>query len=322
MAGEVHAHRLVPRENEPEARAYQERCHEERYGRMAEGENEICNYVQCHAGTHKVDQVAPVDEPAGHDAVQDKPCSNERVEPAGTSDAEFLRVERDVVRDGPVGEPHENEVHELRDGAGQEETVERERCVRLFLFAGDVQCLHENEADDTQDNGNRENYGVTEGLVQEHACHRAGREREIHANPEITDAFPAAACGERVDGHRVASGTRNPEEESVGEPHCGKDRQYAYGLVAQEACGEREECPEIQGLAAEGIHEESCEGPAGECSDGIERDDEPCGRVVGLELLDDVKREDRQQLVETEEQQKVRGGDRHEIARPQCGFLV
>ena len=231
VAGEVHAHRLVPGEYEPEARANQERCHEKRYRRMAEGENEICNYVQCHAGTHQVNQVAPVDEAARHDAVQDKPCGNKRVEPAGTSDAEFFRVERDVVRDGPVGEPYEDEVHELRDGAGEEEPVERERCMRFFLFAGDVQCLHENEADDAERDRNDKNDGVAEGLVQEHTRHRAGRECEIHANPEITDAFPAAACGERVDGHRIACGTRNPEEEAVGEPHCGKDRQYAYGLV-------------------------------------------------------------------------------------------
>ena len=321
VAGEVHAHRLVTREYKPEARANQERSHEERYGRMAEGENEICNYVQCHACTHKVNQVAPVDEPAGHDAVQDKPCGNKRVEPAGPSDAEFLRVERDVVRDGPVGEPHEDEVHELRDGAGEEETVERKRRMRFLFLAGDVQCLHENEADDTQDDGNREHDGVPEGLVQEHACHRAGRECEIHANPEITDAFPAAACRERVNGHRIACGTRNPEEETVGEPHCGKDRQNAYGLVAQEARGEREERPEVKRLAAEGIHEESGEGPAGERTDGIERDDKTCSRIVRRELLDDVQREDRQQLVETEEQQKVRGGDRHEVACPECWFL-
>ncbi len=255
---------------------------------MAEGENEICNYVQSHAGTDEVNQVAPVDEAAGHDAVQDKSCGDERVEPAGAPDAEFLRVERDVVCDGPVGEPDEDEVHELRDGAGEEETVERERRVRLFLLAGNLKRLHKNESDDAQDNRNRKYDGVPEGLVQEHACHRSGRECEIHADAEIADAFAAAACGERVDGYRVACGTRNSEEETVRKTYSGKDWQYAYGLVAQKARGKREECPEVQRLAAEGVHEESGEGPAGERADGVERDDEACGRVVGRELLDDV----------------------------------
>lgn len=235
-----------------------------------------------------MNQVAPVDEPAGHDAVQDKPCSDKRVKPAGTSDAEFLRVERDVVRDGSVGEPHEDEVHELRNGAGEEEPVERERCMRFFLLAGNLQRLHENEPDDAQDNRNRKYDGVPEGLVQEHACHRAGRKREIHADAEIADAFAAAACGERVDGYRVACGTRNSEEETVRKTYGGKYRQKGHRLVAQETCGKREERPEVQRLAGKRIYEESGEGPAGERADGVERDDEACGRVVGRELLDDV----------------------------------
>ena len=321
VAGEVHAHRLVPRENEPEACANQERSDEERRGRMAEGEQKVRNHIEGHACTHQVYKVTAVDEAACGDAVDDKPCGDERIEPAGTSDAQFLRVERDVVRDGPVGEPHEDEVHELRDGAREEEPVERKRCVRLFLLAGNVQCLHENEPDDAERDRNDKHDGVAEGLVQEHTRHRAGREREIHANPEITDAFPAAACGERVDGHRVARGTRNPEEEAVGKAHCGKNRQKGHRLVAQETCGKREERPEVQRLAGKRIHEETREGPAGECPDGVERDDEPCSCVVGLELLDDVQREDRQQLVETEEQQKICCRASREVACPECWFL-
>lgn len=321
VAGEVHAHRLVSREYEPEARADEEcRC-EEGDGRVAKGEQEVRDDVERHAGAHQVNQVAAVNQAPGHNAVQDEPCRDERIEPAGTSDAQFLRVERDVVRDGPVGEPHEDEIHELRDGAGEEEPVERKRCVRFFLLAGNVQCLHENEADDAERDGNDKHDGVAEGLVQEHTRHRAGREREIHANPEITDAFPAAACGERVDGHRVARGTRNPEEEAVGKAYCGKNRQKGHRLVAQETCGKREERPEVKRLAGERIHEETREGPAGESPDGVERDDEPSGCVVGLELLDNVERQNRQQLVETEEQQEVRGGDRDEVACPESWFL-
>lgn len=288
---------------------------------MAKGEQKVGDDVERHAGAHQVNQVAAVNQAPGHYAVQDEPCRDERIEPAGTSDAQFLRVERDVVRDGPVGEPHEDEIHELRDGAGEEEPVKRKRRMSLFLLARNVQGLHENEPDDAERNRDDEHDGVAEGLVQEHTRHRAGREREIHANPEITDAFPAAACGERVDGHRVACGTRNPEEEAVGKAHCGKYRQEGHRLVAQKACGKREERPEVQRLAGKRIHEETREGPAGECPDGVERDDEPRGGVVGLELLDNVERENREQLVKAEKQQEVRGGDRHEVACPECGFL-
>ena len=207
VAGEVHAHRLVTREYEPEARADEECRDKEGRGRMAEGEDEVRNYVQCHAGTHQVNQVAAVNQAPGHYAVQDKPCGDERIEPSGTSDAKFLGVERDVVGDGAVGETDEDEVHELRDGAREEKAVERKRGVGLLFFGGDLEGLHQNKPDDAERDGDDKHDGVAEGLVQEHACHRAGREREIHANPEIADAFPAAACGERVDGHRVARST-------------------------------------------------------------------------------------------------------------------
>lgn len=101
-----------------------------------------------------------------------------------------------------------------------------------------------------------------------------------------------------------------------------EERDEPERLVADKAQGEREECPEVQRLAAEGIYEEAREGPAGERADGVERDDDACGRVVGLELLDDEHREDGQQLVETEEQQKIRRGAGREVPRPEGRFCV
>lgn len=92
-------------------------------------------------------------------------------------------------------------------------------------------------------------------------------------------------------------------------------------LVTDEAQGEREEGPEVQGLAAERIYEEAREGPAGERADGVERDDDARGRVVGLKLLDDEHREDGQQLVEAEEQQEVRRRAGREVPCPE-GWLL
>ena len=211
MAGEVHTHGLVAGEDKPEARADKESRPEEGDGRVAEREQEIRDDIECHAGAYEVDEVSPVDEAAGHDAVDDEPCGDERVEPAGTADAEFLGIERDVVGHGPVGEPHEDKVRELRDSAREEEAVERKRGVGLLLLGGDLQCLHQYKADDAQDDGDCEDDVVTEGLVQEHARHGAGSESEVHADAKIADAFAAAARGERIDGHRVTCGRRNPE---------------------------------------------------------------------------------------------------------------
>lgn len=178
---------------------------------MAEGEQEVGDDVERHACTYQVDEVTPVDEPPCGEAVDDKPCGDERVEPAGTADAEFFSIECDVVRDGTVGEPHEDEVRELRDGTREEESVERERGMRLFLLGGDFEGLHQDEADDAQDYGNREYDGVAEGFVQEHACHGARSESEVHADAEVADAFAAAARRERVDGDRVTCCRRNSE---------------------------------------------------------------------------------------------------------------
>ena len=156
-------------------------------------------------------EVAPVNKAARGNSVDDEPCRDKRIEPAGTADAEFLRVECDVVGYRPVGETHEDEVHELRDGAREEEPVKRKRGVRFLLFRCDLERLHQNKSDYTQDNGNREDDVVAEGLVQEHARHGACREGQIHADSEVADAFTATARRESVDGDRVARRRRNPE---------------------------------------------------------------------------------------------------------------
>lgn len=162
---------------------------------MAECEQDVSDDVQGHSGADQMDQVAFVDEPTGHDAVENQSCGNQCIEPAGTPDAEFLGVKRNVVRDGTIGESNEDEVDELRNGTGEEESVKRKRWMWLFLLGGNFQCLHQNESDDTQGNRNHEYDGVAEGFVQEHACHGACRKREVHADAEVTDAFATAACG-------------------------------------------------------------------------------------------------------------------------------
>ena len=209
----------------------------------------------------------------------------------------------------------------MRNGAGQEESVERKRCVRFFLFARHIQCLYKNQTDNAQNNRNRKDDGVAERFVQEHAGHRARRECQIYADAEVADAFSAAACGQGVDRDRVARRARNSEEQTMRKSHRGKNRQYADRLVAQEACGKRKERPEVQGLAGESIYEESGEGPAGKRADCIKRNNESGGRIVGRKFFDNVERKNRQQLVKAKEQQKVRGGDRHEIPRPQRRFF-
>ena len=178
---------------------------------MAERKDKVRDNVQRHAGADEVNQVTAVDELARHDAVHDKPSRDKRVEPAGTSDAEFLGVERDVVGDGAVGETDEDEVHELRDGAREEKAVERKRGVGLLFFGGDFEGLHQNKPDDAERDGDDEYDGVAEGFVQEHAGHGAGSEREVHADAEVADTFAAAACRERVDRDGVTRGRRNAE---------------------------------------------------------------------------------------------------------------
>jgi len=138
VAGEVYAHGLVTGEDEPEASSDEECRNEECGDSVTESEDKVCDDIQRHAGTDEVDEVATVDETARHDAVQNETCGDEGVKPAGTADAEFLGVKRDVVGDRAVGETDEYEVCKLRDGAREEESVERKRGVRFFLFAGNA----------------------------------------------------------------------------------------------------------------------------------------------------------------------------------------
>ena len=123
VAGEVHAHGLVARENQAEACPNQERGYKEGDGRVAEREDKVGNHVQRHAGTYQVNQVTAVNEAARHNAVQDETRCNQGIEPARAANAKLLGVKGDVVGDGTIGEAHKNEVYELRNGAGQEETV-------------------------------------------------------------------------------------------------------------------------------------------------------------------------------------------------------
>ena len=69
VAGEVHAHGLVARENQAEACSDQECRDKEGDGRVAEREDKVGNHVQCHAGTHQVNQVTAVNQAPCHDAV-------------------------------------------------------------------------------------------------------------------------------------------------------------------------------------------------------------------------------------------------------------
>ena len=71
VAGEVHAHGLVARENQAEACSDQECRDKEGDGRVAEREDKVGDHVQGHAGSYKVDQVTAVNEAARHDSVHD-----------------------------------------------------------------------------------------------------------------------------------------------------------------------------------------------------------------------------------------------------------
>ena len=108
----------------------------------------------------------------------------------------------------------------------------------------------------------------------------------------------------------------------MGKTHDGQNRQKPDDLVTDKADRECKERPEVERLSAKRIDEEACEGAAGESTDGVKRNDDTRGRVVGLEFFDDVQWKNRQQLVKAKEQEKIRGGDRHECARPKCRFLV
>lgn len=92
VAGEVHAHRLVTRENQAEACADEESRRKECKRIVAEGKNQVRDDDNRHADSNKAREVAAVNQAARHDAVQDKACCNQGVEPAAPADAEFLCV--------------------------------------------------------------------------------------------------------------------------------------------------------------------------------------------------------------------------------------
>ena len=182
--------------------------------------------------------------------------------------------------------------------------------------------MHENEADDAKGDGNRKDDGVAECFVKKHSGHGTGGEGEIYADAEVADAFAAATGWQCVDRDGVACRARYAEEKPVGKTHNGQNRQKSDDLVADKADGKCKERPEVERLSAERIDEEACEGAAGECADGVKRNDDTRSRIVRLELVDDIQRKNRQQLVKTKKQEKIRGGDRHERACPKCRFLV
>ena len=82
VAGEVHTHGLVARENEAEACTDQECSNKEGDGRVAEREDKVGNHVQGHAGSYKVNQVAAVNQAPCHNAVHNQTRCNQSVEPA------------------------------------------------------------------------------------------------------------------------------------------------------------------------------------------------------------------------------------------------
>ena len=133
----------------------------------------------------------------------------------------------------------------MRNGAREKEAVERKRGAD-FLFAGlYLERLHEHKPDNAEGYGNRKNDCVAERFVKKHPGHRAGGKGQVDADSEITDAFASATCGKRVNSHRIACGTGNPEEQPVGKAHDGKDRQQSDNLVAYKTERKCEKCPKV-----------------------------------------------------------------------------
>ena len=85
---------------------------------------------------------------------------------------EVLDKTDDDAGNGTVGKAHKDKVDELRNRAGQKESVQGKRRVRPLFFGRNVQCLHENKPDDAEDNRHRKDDRIAKGSVQEHACHR------------------------------------------------------------------------------------------------------------------------------------------------------
>lgn len=218
MAGEVHAHGLVAREDEAQACPDEEGGNEEYGNGCAEVEKHIGEDDDSHANPHQSGKVTAVNKPPGGHAVDDKARGDEGVEPAATAKAELFCIEGDVVGHGAVGETDENEIYKLGNGAGEKKSIKGKGSVRL-LFAGlHFQCGNENETDYAQSNCRDEDDGIAQSLVQEHPGHGARGECQVHADAKVADAFATTAGGEGIDGHRIACGAGNAEGKPVGKP--------------------------------------------------------------------------------------------------------
>ena len=102
----------------------------------------------------------------------------------------------------------------------------------------------------------------------------------------------------------------------MSKSHHRENRQKPDSLVPDKAKRKREECPKVKRFATERIDEESCKRAASESANRIKRNDDARSRVVGRELVNNVQREYRQQLIKAKEQKKVRGRARYKVARP------
>ncbi len=212
VAGEIHAHGLVAGEDKSEACSDKECRQEERNGPVAKGEDKVGDDDQRHAGTHQMDQVTAVNQAACHDAVQDEACGDESIEPARAANAKFIGVNGDVVCDRAVSKSDEDEVCKLRNGAREEKSVKRKRSADLLFTGLHLERLHEHKSNHAKDCRNGKNDPVAECFVKKHSGHGTGGEGQVHADPEIPDAFASATCGQCIDGHCITCGTRNAKE--------------------------------------------------------------------------------------------------------------
>lgn len=176
VAGEIHAHGLVAGEDKPEACADKECRQEKRNGSVAKGKNEVGDDNQCHAGTHKMNQVTAVNQAACHDAVQDEACGDESIEPARAANAKFIGVNGDVVCDRTVSESDEDEVCKLRNRACEEESVERKWGADLLFTGLHLERLHKHKSNHAKDCRNGKNDSVAECFVKKHSGHGTGGE--------------------------------------------------------------------------------------------------------------------------------------------------
>ena len=287
MTSQVHAHGLVAGEDKSKTRADKERRNKERNRPMAKREHDVSDNVERHSRTDEMNKVTSVNQTPRRNAIDDETCGNQCVKPAGATDAEFIRIKCDVVRDRAVSESDKDEVCELRNSSCEEESIKRKRSVRFFLLAGNAQRLYKNKPDNAQNNRNSKDDGIAECFVKEHACHRASRKSEIHADAEVADAFATAACRESVNRNHIACRRRNSKEKSMCKSYYCENRQKSDSLVTDKAKRKREERPEVKRLAAERIDKEPSKRAASESANRIKRNDNARSRIVRLKFVDD-----------------------------------